>query len=126
MPATMFGSWMRQRRLEMELTQEELEARAGLKQTNISQIERGEIVEPGPERLAAIAIALGVELSDLVELTEQRRYHVVRVDEDARMVPVYGYIPADIELVIDPASRATPRYLWRPAARSVRCGAPIK
>jgi len=32
MPATMFGSWMRQRRLEMELTQEELEARSGILQ----------------------------------------------------------------------------------------------
>jgi len=92
---TRLGRYIRKRRGELGLTQEELAARAGLKQTNISQIERGEIVEPGPERLAAIAIALGVELSDLVELTEQRRYHVVRVDEDARMVPVYGYIPAD-------------------------------
>lgn len=92
---TRLGRYIRQRRGELGLTQEELARRAGLKQTNISTIERGYILEPGPERLEAIAIALGVDLSVLVELTEQRRYHVVRVDDDARTVPVYGYIPAD-------------------------------
>jgi len=91
---TQLGRYIRKLRAERQWTQWDLADRVGLRQTDISAIERGAVREPDLQTLAALAEALGESYETLLELTARRRYHVVRVASDVA-VPVYGYIPAD-------------------------------
>jgi transcriptional regulator with XRE-family HTH domain len=70
MPASL-GTFIRERRLELGLTQEELAARVGLttRQAEISRLEQGRIALPRRERLEAIAAALDVSLGELLVRT---------------------------------------------------------
>jgi transcriptional regulator with XRE-family HTH domain len=90
----MLGDLIRRRRLELELTQVQLEDRTGIPQTYISQIERGTVAAPGRDKLEPIAIALGLPLWRLAAAAIEAPIRGVEVDA-TRAVPVYGYIPAD-------------------------------
>lgn len=91
---TMLGDLIRRRRLELDLTQVELEDRTGIPQTYISQIERGTVGAPGRDKLEPLSIALGLPLWRLAAAAMEAPVRDVEVTA-ARAVPVYGYIPAD-------------------------------
>jgi len=59
------GQLIRERRLALGMTQEQLEQRTGVSQTYISQIERGHTQRPEPATLRALSSVLGVPLRDL-------------------------------------------------------------
>lgn len=56
-------------RNKLGLNQEELGAKAGISATSIGSIERGTSV-PGIDTLERIAIALGIELKELVDVSK--------------------------------------------------------
>ncbi len=95
MPATMFGTWMRQRRQELELTQEELEARSGIPQSYLSQIERGAVGRPLRDKLKALSAALDVPLWQLAALVYDVRLDAVEQVSDYTDVPIIGTVPSD-------------------------------
>jgi transcriptional regulator with XRE-family HTH domain len=70
MPASL-GTFIRERRQDLGLTQEELAARVGptMRQAEISRLEQGRIALPRRERLEAIAAALEVSLGELLVRT---------------------------------------------------------
>ena len=60
-----FGAWIRERRLQAQLSQAQLERRSGLDQTAISRLERGRLGGLRLHRLAAVFAALdGLTLED--------------------------------------------------------------
>ena len=59
------GKNLRARRLELQVSQEELAAMAGLDRTYVSQLERG-IGNPSLRTLSLLATALKMELSELL------------------------------------------------------------
>lgn len=59
-----FGERVRQLRLTIGLSQEDLAFKAGVHRTYLGSIERGER-NPSLKNIAAIANALGVDISDL-------------------------------------------------------------
>jgi transcriptional regulator with XRE-family HTH domain len=71
-----FGKAIRQRRRELDLSQEELAENAGLHRTYISSIERGQR-NPSLENIEKIAKALCISISDLFI-----RYRIEEVDTD--------------------------------------------
>lgn len=66
-PYSSLGELIRRRRLELGLTQKEVEARTGgyLSQNYISQVERGEVERPAFDRLEAFAAILQMPVNDL-------------------------------------------------------------
>lgn len=68
LPRPTLGEAIRQRRLELGLTQEELAERIGdgVGQNYVSQLERDKVKLPRAERLARIADVLGLKLGDLL------------------------------------------------------------
>jgi HTH-type transcriptional regulator, cell division transcriptional repressor len=66
----MLGDRVRQRRDELELTQEQLAAVTGLKQFHISRIESGDIKDVKGETLRRLARALRVTADFLLEIDE--------------------------------------------------------
>ena len=60
-----FGSLVKEKRIELDLSQEDLGFNAGLHRTYIGSIERGE-ANVSLENIAAIAIALQCEISELM------------------------------------------------------------
>jgi transcriptional regulator with XRE-family HTH domain len=66
----MLGDRVRQRRNELELTQEQLAAVTGLKQFHISRIESGDIKDVKGETLRRLARALRVTADFLLEIDE--------------------------------------------------------
>jgi transcriptional regulator with XRE-family HTH domain len=68
MPANFLGNYIRERRQDLGLTQEELAARMGgtASQAEISRLERGTIHFPRRSRLDALAVALEVSLGTLL------------------------------------------------------------
>ena len=64
----MLGDRVKQRRLELELTQDQLAAVSGLKQFHISQIERGGIVEVKTHTIRRLARALRTTTDFLLEM----------------------------------------------------------
>jgi transcriptional regulator with XRE-family HTH domain len=66
----MLGDRVRQRRDELELTQEQLAAASGLKQFHISRIESGDIKDVKGETLRRLARALRVTSDFLLEIAE--------------------------------------------------------
>lgn len=65
-----FGRAVRERREELELSQEELSFRSELDRTYISGIERG-VRNPTIRSMCRIAVALGLPLSGLIQLAER-------------------------------------------------------
>jgi len=61
------GELLHRRRLELGLTQKQVEARSGgfLSQNYISQVERGEVGRPAFDRLGAFASVLNLPANDL-------------------------------------------------------------
>lgn len=66
-PRETLGELIRRRRLELGLTQKEVEARSGgfLSQNYISQVERGEVERPAFDRLEAFAAILQLSVNDV-------------------------------------------------------------
>lgn len=64
--ATKLGDVIRNRRLELGLTQKELEQRAGLHQEWVSMVERGRVKHPRTTHLQRLADALDMDARDLV------------------------------------------------------------
>jgi transcriptional regulator with XRE-family HTH domain len=64
----MLGDRVKQRRLELDLTQDELSKKSGLKQFHISRIEQGGIVEVKSHTLRSLARALRVTTDYLLEM----------------------------------------------------------
>ncbi|MEA2511069.1 MAG: Helix-turn-helix domain [Thermomicrobiales bacterium] len=62
------GAVVRSRRLELGLTQEELAARigGGVRQAEVSRLERGRVDTPRPRQLWALAAALGLPPGELL------------------------------------------------------------
>ena len=67
----MLGDRVRQRRGELDLTQEQLAAATGLKQFHISRIESGDIKDVKGETLRRLARALRVTTDFLLEIEEE-------------------------------------------------------
>lgn len=67
------GTYVRNRRLDLGLTQEELAERAGLGQETISSIERGTGSFPRLKTLSRLARGLGDDLNVLLEILEVQR-----------------------------------------------------
>ena len=72
MPMTHLGAFIRERRIELGLTQEDLAERIGptVRQAEISRLERGEVLLPRRGRLERIAAALDVSLGTLLLYSE--------------------------------------------------------
>jgi transcriptional regulator with XRE-family HTH domain len=66
----MLGDRVKQRRLELDLTQDQLAKASGLKQFHISQIERGGIVEVKTHTIRRLARALRTTTDFLLEMEE--------------------------------------------------------
>jgi len=64
----MLGDRVKQRRQELDLTQDQLAATSGLKQFHISQIERGGIVEVKTHTIRRLARALRTTTDFLLEM----------------------------------------------------------
>lgn len=60
------GRLVAARRDAIGMTQDELAARIGSKQSYVSQLEKGKIGLPGIKRLSQISFALGVSISELL------------------------------------------------------------
>jgi predicted ATPase/DNA-binding CsgD family transcriptional regulator/DNA-binding XRE family transcriptional regulator len=84
-----FGPWLRSRREQAGLTQEELAARSGLTAKGIAALERGRRRRPYPHTVRALAMALGLSSDEQADL-------LARVAKDATVSgpPVAGLTPA--------------------------------
>jgi transcriptional regulator with XRE-family HTH domain len=74
----MLGDRIRQKRNDLDLTQEQLAAAAGLKQFHISRIESGDIKDVKGETLRRLARALRVTTDFLLEVED---------NEDSELLP---------------------------------------
>jgi transcriptional regulator with XRE-family HTH domain len=63
-PRVRFGSWVRRWREHQNIPQQELAERVGINQDEVSKIERGTILRPGPERVIRIAAVLNRSIED--------------------------------------------------------------
>lgn len=63
------GAYLRQRRKELNITQDELAQKAGISQGYVSGLERGINKEPEPDIIGRLAIALDIRRLDLMRLT---------------------------------------------------------
>jgi len=59
------GAVLRQQRKKLGLSTHQLGAQAGMRQSTITRIERGQFASPAPDKLARIADVLGLSLADL-------------------------------------------------------------
>ena len=66
-----FGEVLRDKRLALKISQEELAFRAGVDRTFVSRIERG-LRQPTITSLIALSSALGISATKLIKATEQR------------------------------------------------------
>ena len=79
MPMNALGNYIRERRMELGLTQEQLAERIGptTRQAEISRLERGQVIMPRRQKMERIAAALDVSLGTLLQcsgwLTDEER-----------------------------------------------------
>jgi transcriptional regulator with XRE-family HTH domain len=66
--AKQLGEFIRQKRLEIPLSQEKLAERAKMPHSTISRIESGEFEQPRPDKLQRLAAALDIAVEDLYAL----------------------------------------------------------
>lgn len=78
--AMSLASFIQRRRYELDITQEDLEERTGLRQSYLSQLERGAIRNPRGRNLEALARGLEVSVDDL----KIAMGYVVQVDREVR------------------------------------------
>ena len=86
MSNTALGDAIRQRRRDLSLTQEDLEARSGLDQSYLSQLERGRIRRPSRENLIVLADALEMDHVTLLQLADYAVGVVALSDADVERV----------------------------------------
>lgn len=99
---TTIGSFIRERRRELEMTQEDLEERTGITQSYLSQIERGVVARPLRDKLDSIASALRVPVWQLAALAYGLRVDEIETVEDSVSVSILGSIPSGDALSVDP------------------------
>ncbi|WAW10985.1 helix-turn-helix domain-containing protein [Oxalobacter vibrioformis] len=68
---SIFGEVLRDKRLALNISQEELAFRAGVDRTFVSRIERG-LRQPTITSLIALSSALGISATELIKTTELR------------------------------------------------------
>lgn len=88
-----YGRVVRERRKQLNWSQEDLAERSGMRRPHLAQLETGRIRFPEPEVRAAIAKALGTTDGELLRLAG-----VTRAPEDKEpepMTPVVGELPED-------------------------------
>jgi len=91
---TPIGALIRERRKSLDMTQEDLEERTGIRQSEISQIERGSIRQPGWDKLMAIAHQLQLTETDIAHALMRS----LGIDLDVKggvYVSIIGTVPAD-------------------------------
>lgn len=69
--SSVFGEVLRDRRLALDISQEELAFRAGIDRTFVSRMERG-LRQPTVTSLIALGAALGISATELVRELERR------------------------------------------------------
>lgn len=69
-PTTKLGEFIRQKRIEKDLSIRKLAELSGVVNNTIWRIEHGEIVQPRPEILTAIARSLSIPAADLYALVD--------------------------------------------------------
>ena len=65
--------YLRQKREELGISQQELSSRSGVSQQSISLIEIGARKNPGIETLYRLAKAMGCEVKDIYKLEEEEK-----------------------------------------------------
>lgn len=70
MSNTALSDAIRQRRLALGLTQEDIESRSGIDQSYLSQIERGRIRRPSRENLMVLADVLQFDYAFLLQIAD--------------------------------------------------------
>lgn len=69
----MLGNELRKMRKAKKLPMREVAAKSGYSQGYISQLERGDIAEPGVKALNSILAAMGESLIDFLTMLEQKK-----------------------------------------------------
>jgi transcriptional regulator with XRE-family HTH domain len=69
----MLGEKIRRRRGELDLTQEQLAAATGLKQSHISRIEKGDIKDVEGDTLRRLALALRITSDFLLGIERKKQ-----------------------------------------------------
>jgi len=94
--STKVGQLIRNRRRELQLTQEGLEELAQVSQTYISMLETGQITRPEIETLRLFADSLNIPMRDLMIAAGWLQIEPVVVTEDAVEVAVLGDVPGPV------------------------------
>jgi transcriptional regulator with XRE-family HTH domain len=68
--AARLGAFIRNRREELGLSTRQLAEQAGMNFATVARIEQGQFAAPGPDKLAGIAEALGLNTADLFGLAD--------------------------------------------------------
>lgn len=94
------GQLIKRRRLELDLTQEDLEERTGFDQSYISQVERGATKRPGRERLRIFADALDMDVNELLIVADHAPEYATDPrqevnPEEGSIITIRGRVPAD-------------------------------
>lgn len=99
----MVGQRLRKMREERGLSQEELASAAGVRQGNISRLERGKVASPGIDLLSKVAAGLGVSVEELtgkpaVQALTEREWAAARAALDR-------LLPSDQRMILSIARR---------------------
>lgn len=88
------GEKIKKYRLERDLTLEELGEKIGISKQALFKYENDIITNIPLERLKSLCIALGVDISDLVDLNWANVKKEVKLDIQPRKIPILGKIAA--------------------------------
>jgi len=91
------GQLVRERRRELGITQEELEARSGISQTQISQIETGRTLRPEVETLERLAPPLALGIDELRVAAGWVEVKEVVVSDDGVALEIRGSLPGTVQ-----------------------------
>ena len=106
-----FGSWLRDRREEIGLAQNELAARAGMTRGLISAYERGRIGVPTANRRRKLADALSVRHIDLLVAAGEITYDELEAGTP-RVFTKYPELQRDIEALTPDAADALHDFMY--------------
>lgn len=95
--AVSLGQWMRRERMNQQLTQTELAARASLSRSYVCNIERGYDIQPSIEALDRLGAALSVSRSEILAAAGilEPVGGVPSDDRDARIITLLRSLNAD-------------------------------